>query len=83
MKSADHAFLIDFGFAILKEKKEVENYAGAVRTASTKVLEALRDRQFVNFTELDDFQSLVKVRFHSFLLNLLSFISVVDHFLDK
>jgi len=63
MKSADRAFLIDFGFAIPKKKANEEAYAGAVRTASTKVLEALRDGKQVTFTELDDFQSLVKVRF--------------------
>jgi tRNA A-37 threonylcarbamoyl transferase component Bud32 len=83
MRSADRAFLIDFGFAILKEKASEEAYAGAVRTASTKVLEALRDKKQVTFTELDDFQSLAKVRFFIFVVfNSLSFISVVDNLLD-
>jgi serine/threonine protein kinase len=60
MKDIQHAYIIDFGYAHVQTANPIA-FAGAVRTASNRVLgELLANRNFP-YTPQDDIESLVKV----------------------
>lgn len=82
MQVEGHAYIIDLGFAIHIDEPE-SNLKGAVRTASTSVLEELKNpKDGFKYRTNDDFISLVKVRIllSLFLFVLLFFGGVVGRF---
>ena len=77
MHDLQHAYIIDMGFATLQTDETIL-FAGAVQTASNRVLEALQKKEErFQYKFADDLESLVKVSLLPLivvaLLSLLSF----------